>query len=48
LAEERQNRETDRKKRLREDALAHPMVKAALEVFSGEVREVKAIDKGFV
>jgi len=48
LAEERQNRETDRKKRLREDALAHPMVKTALEVFSGEVREVKAIDKGFV
>lgn len=48
LAEERQNRETDRKKRLREDALAHPMVKAALEIFSGEVKEVKAIDKGFV
>ncbi|WP_027716403.1 DNA polymerase III subunit gamma/tau [Desulfuromonas sp. TF] len=48
LAEERQSRETDRKKRLREDALSHPMVKTALEVFSGEVREVKAIDKGFV
>jgi DNA polymerase-3 subunit gamma/tau len=48
LAEERQSRETDRKKRLREDALSHPMVKTALEVFNGEVREVKAIDKGFV
>ena len=48
LLEERQVRETDRKKRLREDALAHPMVRTALEVFGGEVKEVKPIDKGYV
>jgi DNA polymerase-3 subunit gamma/tau len=48
LAEERQSRETDRKKHLREDALAHPMVKAAQEILGGEVKDVKAIDKGFV
>jgi DNA polymerase-3 subunit gamma/tau len=48
LLEERQAQESDRKKRLREDALAHPMVKATLTVFAGEVKEVKAIDKGFV
>ena len=48
LLEERQAQESDRKKRLREDALAHPMVKAALNVFAGEVKEVKPIDKGFV
>jgi hypothetical protein len=28
--------------------LAHPMVKATLTVFAGEVKEVKPIDKGFV
>jgi DNA polymerase-3 subunit gamma/tau len=48
LLEERQAQESDRKKRLREDALAHPMVKATLAVFTGEVKEVKPIDKGFV
>jgi DNA polymerase-3 subunit gamma/tau len=48
LLEERQAQESDRKKRLREDALAHPMVKATLTVFAGEVKEVKPIDKGFV
>ena len=48
LLEEQQAQESDRKKRLREDALAHPMVKAALNVFAGEVKEVKPIDKGFV
>lgn len=48
LIEERRVQESDRKKRLREDALSHPMVKAALDVFGGEVKEVKAIDKGFV
>ncbi len=48
LIEERKAQETDRKKRLREDALAHPLVQKAVEVFEGEVKEVKAIDKGFV
>jgi len=48
LMEERQAKESDRKKRLREDALAHPMVKTALDIFAAEVKEVKPIDKGFV
>jgi len=48
LLEERRAEESDRKKRLREDALAHPMVKAALALFGGEVKAVRAIDKGFV
>ena len=48
LLEERQAKETDRRKRLREDALAHPMVQTAVKVFSGEIRDVLPIDKGFV
>ncbi len=48
LLEERKAKDSDRKRRLREDALAHPMVKAAVDVFNGEVKEVKPIDKGFV
>jgi DNA polymerase-3 subunit gamma/tau len=48
LLEERQAKETDRRKRLREDALAHPMVQAAVKVFSGEIRDVLPIDKGYV
>jgi len=48
LLEERQAQETDRRKRLREDALAHPMVQAAVKVFSGEIRDVLPIDKGYV
>ncbi|MDX9709508.1 MAG: DNA polymerase III subunit gamma/tau, partial [Trichloromonas sp.] len=46
LLEERQAQETDRRKRLREDALAHPMVQTAVKVFSGEIRDVLPIDKG--
>ncbi|MFA5514759.1 MAG: DNA polymerase III subunit gamma/tau [Desulfuromonadales bacterium] len=48
LLEERQARESDRKRRLRDDALAHPMVKAVQEIFGGEIIEVRPIDKGFV
>jgi len=48
LAEEKKSRETDRKKRLREDALKHPMVVAALDIFKGEVGEVRPDDKGYV
>ncbi len=47
LLEERKTRETDRRKRLREDALAHPLVQKSLEIFGGEVQEVHPIDKGF-
>ncbi|MDY0269178.1 DNA polymerase III subunit gamma/tau [Trichloromonas sp.] len=48
LLAERQAQETDRRKRLREDALAHPMVQAAVKVFSGEIRDVLPIDKGYI
>jgi DNA polymerase-3 subunit gamma/tau len=48
LADQKQAHETDRAKRLREDALNHPMVKTAIEVFEGEVEEVTPIDKGYV
>jgi DNA polymerase-3 subunit gamma/tau len=48
LAETRQARETDRMRRLREDAMQHPALKSVLEIFEGEVRSVTPIDKGFV
>ena len=48
LAEQRQDEESDRAKRLRQDALDHPAVKNALEVLEGAVVEVRPIDKGFV
>jgi DNA polymerase-3 subunit gamma/tau len=48
LLEERKTQESDRKKRLREDALAHPMVQKVVAVFEGEIRDVRPIDKGFV
>jgi len=48
LLAERQAEESDRKRRLKEDALAHPMVKAVKEIFASEVVEVRPIDKGFV
>ncbi|HKK00863.1 MAG TPA: DNA polymerase III subunit gamma/tau, partial [Desulfuromonadales bacterium] len=48
LAEERKAKQSDRQRRLREDALAHPMVKKAVEVFEGTVEDVRPIDKGFV
>lgn len=46
LQQERRQRESDRQRHLREDALGHPMVKAACEIFGGEVAEVKVLDKG--
>ena len=48
LHEERVRQESDRQKKLRENAVEHPLVKSALEIFGGTVEEVKAIDKGFV
>jgi DNA polymerase-3 subunit gamma/tau len=48
LAEERQSKQSDRQNRLRDDALEHPVIKSALEVFEGTVEEVRPIDKGFV
>jgi DNA polymerase III subunit gamma/tau len=48
LLEEQETQESDRKKRLREDALAHPLVQQAIALFEGEIREVRPIDKGYV
>jgi DNA polymerase-3 subunit gamma/tau len=48
LLDERRAQESDRENRLRKDALAHPMVQAAREIFDGEVKDVRPIDKGFV
>ncbi len=48
LAETRQAQETDRMRRLKEDALNHPALKAVQDVFGGEVKKVIPIDKGFV
>jgi DNA polymerase III subunit gamma/tau len=48
LAAERQAQESDRKRRLREDAMNHPLVKAAEEIFGARVAEVRPIDKGFI
>ena len=48
LAETRQAQETDRTRRLREDAMQHPTLKAVQEIFGGEVKKVIPIDKGFV
>ena len=40
--------ETDRQKKLKQNAEEHPMVKSALEIFGGKIEEIKPIDKGFV
>ncbi|MCM2265456.1 MAG: DNA polymerase III subunit gamma/tau [Desulfuromonadales bacterium] len=48
LVEERQALESDRQRRLREDAMNHPALKAVQEIFGGEVKNVIPIDKGFV
>ncbi|MEA3543854.1 MAG: DNA polymerase III subunit gamma/tau [Thermodesulfobacteriota bacterium] len=48
LHEERIRQESDRQKKLRENALEHPLIKSALDIFGGKVAEVKPIDKGFV
>ncbi len=48
LREEREAKNSDRRQRLRKDALGHPMVQAIQDIFKGEITEVKPIDKGFV
>jgi len=48
LHEERTQQESDRQKKLRENAVEHPLVKSALNIFGGKIAEVKPIDKGFV
>ena len=48
LVETRHAEETDRMRRLKEDALNHPALKAVQDVFEGEIKKVIPIDKGFV
>jgi DNA polymerase-3 subunit gamma/tau len=48
LVEARQAQESDRQRRLKEDALQHPALKSVQEIFGGEVKTVIPIDKGFV
>ena len=48
LVETRQAMETDRMRRLREDAVGHPALKSVQEIFNGKIKKVIPIDKGFV
>ncbi len=48
LVAAKKKQETDRERRLRADALAHPLVNRAVEIFSGQVVEVIPLDKGYV
>ena len=48
LHEERVRQESDRQKKLRENAAEHPLVKSALDIFGGSIEEIKPIDKGYV
>lgn len=48
LHDERVQLESDRQRKLRENAAEHPMVKTALEIFGGQIVDIKPIDKGFV
>ncbi len=48
LVETRQAKETDRMRRLREDAMEHPALKSVQDIFNGKIRKVIPIDKGFV
>lgn len=48
LQQSKQKQETDRSRRLREDAINHPIVRKAVEIFAGEVVGVTPNDKGYV
>lgn len=48
LHQERVQQESDRQKKLKENASDHPMVKSALDIFGGKIETIKPIDKGFV
>jgi len=48
LHEVRLQEETGRRKKLQEKAEEHPMIKTALEIFGGQIEEIRPIDKGFV
>ncbi len=44
LIEERRAQEQNWQEQVRQDAIAHPKVKAVLEIFGGQVRQVKPLD----
>ncbi len=48
LVETRQAEETDRMRRLQNDAIEHPALKAVQNIFDGKIKKVIPIDKGFV
>jgi DNA polymerase-3 subunit gamma/tau len=48
LVEDRKAKETDRMRRLREDAMEHPALKSVQNIFDGKIKKVIPIDKGFV
>jgi DNA polymerase-3 subunit gamma/tau len=48
LVESRQEQETDRMRRLKDDAVNHPVLKSVQGIFGGKVRKIIPIDKGFV
>jgi DNA polymerase-3 subunit gamma/tau len=48
LHQQQQRQESDRQKKLRENALEHAVVKSALDIFGGTVDNIKPIDKGYV
>ncbi len=48
LVEDRKAKETDRMRRLREDAMEHPALKSVQDIFNGKIKKVIPIDKGFV
>jgi len=48
LQQSKQQQESDRSRRLREDAINHPIVRQAVEIFAGEVVAVTPNDKGYV
>ncbi len=48
LHQSRAQQESDRQRKLKENATQHPMVKSALDIFGGTIETIKPIDKGFV
>ena len=40
--EDRKKKESDRSRKLKKEAESHPMVTASLEIFNGEIKEIKA------
>jgi len=48
LHQERTQQESDRQKKLRENAIDHPLIKSALKIYGGEIVNIRPIDKGFV